>query len=239
VRSDKPIYSPRADFEQAGCEDPRIVEIEERIYMTYTAYDGHTPRVAISSISTKEFLARKWKGWTVPHVITPENVANKDACIIPELVLGKHMILHRVGESICAYLFDSLDFSKEKVDKCIEIISPRRGMWDGNKVGIAAPPIKTKEGWLLLYHGVSWSGTYRVGAVLLDTKNPTTVISRLAVPLFEPEEDYEKKGIVNNVVFPCGLIYRKGTLYMYYGGGDFVTAVATFSLKEILKRLTA
>ena len=107
--------------------------------------------------------------------------------------------------------------------------------WDGLKVGIAAPPIKTKYGWLLIYHGVSKShGTYRVGAVLLDKKDPAIVLSRTTDPIFEPEEQYEKSGIVNNVVFPCGAVEKDGLLYIYYGGGDKVTGVATIKLKLLV-----
>lgn len=243
-RCDKPIYFPRASFERHGdstsnygCEDPRLMKIGDRIFMAYTAYDGATPRVAITSIDEKEFLDKKWGAWTEPQVITPEGIANKDAAILPEPINGKYMVLHRVAESICADFLDSLDFSKEKVDECVEIIQPRRGMWDGGKVGIAAPPVKTKEGWLLLYHGVSWSTTYRVGAVLLDLKDPTIIKARTAIPLFEPHAEYEHKGVVPNVVFPCGLVVRGNTAYMYYGAADSVTAVATVKVSAILKML--
>jgi predicted GH43/DUF377 family glycosyl hydrolase len=254
-RSKKPIYIPRADFEKSpdggdhnfGCEDPRLVQIGDRIYMTYTAYNGSIPRVAISSISVNDFLKKKWQaggnspssGWGAPYVITPDGVDNKDACLLPEIVSGKYLIFHRVDSHICAYPLSSLDFAKEQVNQCIDILSPRRGMWDGNKVGIAAPPVKTKDGWLLLYHGVSWSTVYRVGAVLLDLKDPTTVLARTAVPLFEPEEEYERNGVKSNVVFPCGLVQVKDKAFMYYGAADFTVGVATFSIKEILKRLVS
>ncbi len=236
-RSDKPIYFPRADFESKGCEDPRVMEIEDRIYISYTGYDGSTPRVAISSISKKDFLAKKWSGWSMPNAITPSNIPNKDAAILPEKVNGKYMVLHRVNESICADYVGSLDFSKEKIDKCIEIISPRRGMWDGGKVGLCTPPIKTKKGWLILYHGVSWSTTYRVGAILLDLEDPTLVRARSAIPLFEPQEEYELKGVVPNVVFPCGLVVRNQVAYMYYGAADSVVGVATIKLHTLLGML--
>jgi predicted GH43/DUF377 family glycosyl hydrolase len=147
------------------------------------------------------------------------------------------MIFHRVNTSICVDYVSSLDFSKEKVTQCIEIISPRKGMWDGRKVGISSPPVKTKDGWLLLYHGVSWSTTYRVGAVLLDLEDPTIVKARTAIPLFEPETEYEHKGIVPNVVFPCGLTIRGSTAYIYYGGGDLVVGVATVKVSALLKML--
>lgn len=243
-RLDTPIYVPRMSFEMKagsdrdfGCEDPRIMKIGKRIYMAYTAYDGITPRVAVSSINEKDFLARKWDTWSEARIITPPGIANKDSAILPEPINGKYMIFHRVGESICADFVSSLDFTDEVVDECIDIIDPRKGMWDGGKVGLSAPPIKTKNGWLLLYHGVSWSTTYRVGAVLLDLKDPTIVKSRTAIPLFEPEEEYERKGLIPNVVFPCGLVVRGKTAYMYYGGGDSVIGVATVALSDLLEML--
>ena len=236
-RLDKPIYFPRAQFENQGCEDARIVKIDDRLYITYTAYDGITPRVAVSSISTNDFLKRRWAGWSNPEVITPPSISNKDSTILPEKVKGSYMIFHRVNESICADFVASLDFTKEKITQCIEIISPRRGMWDGGKVGISTPPVKTKDGWLLLYHGVSWSTTYRVGAVLLDLDDPTIVKARTAIPLFQPEEEYEHKGIVANVVFPCGLTVRGATAYMYYGAADLVSCVATVKISTLLRML--
>ena len=236
-RSDKPVYFARADFESKGCEDPRLMKIDGRIFMMYTAYDGVTPRVAVTSIAESDFLKKNWGSWTKPEIITPPSVANKDAAILPEPAKGGYMVFHRVHESVCADFVASLDFSKYKITQCIEIITPRRGMWDGGKVGISAPPVKTKMGWLLLYHGVSWSTTYRIGAVLLDLKDPTIVKARTAVPLFEPEEEYERKGVVPNVVFPCGLTIRGGTAYMYYGAGDYVIGVATMKMATLLRML--
>ncbi len=245
TRSDKPVYFARAPFEMRtdgggdnyGCEDPRLMVIEDRVYMTYTGYNGSVPRVAVSSISVKDFLKQKWSAWTMPEAITPENVPNKDSAILPEKVKGGYMLFHRVNESICADFVSSLDFTRERITQCIEIVAPRRGMWDGRKVGLSTPPVKTKDGWLLLYHGISWSSTYRVGAVLLDLEDPTIVRARTAIPLFEPQEEYERKGVVPNVVFPCGFVIRGSTAYLYYGGGDFVIGVATIKLSSILKML--
>lgn len=236
-RLTKPIYTPRLDIESRGCEDPRIVKIADRIYMTYTAYDGNIPRVAVSSIGTDEFLARRWSAWTTPDVITPLNVDNKDASFLPEAVNGTYMVFHRVHENICADFLASLDFSKSKVTRCIDILAPRKGMWDGLKVGISTPPVRTSQGWLVLYHGVSWSGIYRVGAILLDFNDPTMVLARTAIPFFEPQEAYEFNGIVSNVVFPCGMVVRGGTAYIYYGGADKVVGVATIKVAELLDML--
>jgi predicted GH43/DUF377 family glycosyl hydrolase len=249
-RPDKPIYFPRAPFERRneggnyGCEDPRIMRIGDRLYMAYTAYDGTTPRVAISSISEDDFLKRKWSAWSAPEAITPSGIPDKDAAILPEPVgglpdgsHGKYLVFHRVHECVCADYVGSLDFSKEKITQCIEIIAPRRGMWDGGKVGISTPPVKTKDGWFMLYHGISWSTTYRVGAVLLDLDDPTIVKARTAIPLFEPEAEYERKGAMQNVVFPCGMVVRGGTAYIYYGAADSVIGVATVKMSALLKMM--
>jgi predicted GH43/DUF377 family glycosyl hydrolase len=241
-----PAYVPREDFElkkiaggNSGCEDPRLTKIGETIYMCYTAFDGiGPPRVAITSITEKNFLHKNWE-WEKPIVITPPGVDDKDTCIFPEAINGRYFILHRVGDEICGDYIKSLSFKNEKINKCIRIMGPRTNAWDNYKVGISAPPIKTRHGWLLLYHGISKSHhTYRIGAVLLDLKDPAIVLSRTADPIFEPEESYEKNGLVNNVVFPCGMVTKDNMLYIYYGGADTVVGVATIELDVILAVLT-
>lgn len=243
-RLGEPVYIPREDFEtkkieggNSGCEDPRLTKIGKDLYMCYTAFDGiGPPRVAVTSIGVKDFLSRRWK-WKKPEIITPNDIDDKDACIFPEKVGGKYLILHRIGTDICADFLKSLDFKKETVNKCIRIFGPRPGMWDSTKVGITAPPIRTEKGWVLLYHAVSARHTYRVGAVLLDLKDPTIVLSRSADSIFEPEAPYEKEGLVNNVVFPCGMVVRDGLLYIYYGGADKVVGVATMELDILVDAL--
>ena len=244
-RLDDPIYVPRADFEMkkiaggnSGCEDPRLTQIGDTIYMCYTAFDTiGPPRVAITSITEKDFIAHRWI-WKEPVLITPPGFDDKDTCIFPEKLKDGYGVLHRVGNEICLDYIKTLDFTKDTIKKCIRILGPRPNAWDSAKVGISAPPIKTKYGWLLLYHGVSKShSTYRVGAVLLDLKDPGILLARQTDVLFEPVEDYEKNGIVNNVVFPCGMVVRNKLLYIYYGGGDKVTGVATMSLSTIIDSL--
>jgi predicted GH43/DUF377 family glycosyl hydrolase len=243
-RSLTPVYVPREEFEMkknggnSGCEDPRIAKIGDTLYMTYTAYDGvHPTRVALTSISCKDFLAKRWDKWAKPILTTPENVNDKDTCLLPEKIGGQYMLLHRIDPQLCADFLDSLDFKKSRLTRCIEIMGPRMGMWDSQKIGIAGPPIKTKEGWLLIYHGVSKSSTYRLGVVLLDLKNPSLVISRSVDAILEPLEEYERAGQTRNVVFSCGVVLRGDTLLIYYGGADTVLGVAKVSLKKLLKIL--
>ena len=241
-RLETPIYLPREDFEMkkipngnSGCEDPRLTKIGKTIYLCYTAYDSiNPPKVAVSSIDEKDFLAHNFN-WKKPFLITPPGLDDKDTCIFPEKFKEGYFILHRMNNEMCGDYLTSLDFNAGQVNKCIRVIGPRKNTWDSAKVGITAPPIKTKHGWLLLYHGVSKShSTYRVGALLLDLKDPAIVLARTSDPIFYPEEIYEKFGIINNVVFPCGVVVRNKDLYIYYGGGDKVTGVATIKLSTVM-----
>lgn len=244
-RSNKPIYKPREAFEEkrvpngnSGCEDPRLTVIKDTVYMTYTAYNGITPpSVAITCISKKDFLNKKWS-WSRPVVVSRDGVDDKDGCLHPEKVNGKYFLFHRVNNKICGDFGSTPWFRERNNFRNTTIIGPRKGMWDAQKVGISAPPIKTKKGWLLLYHGVSDDSVYRVGALLLDLKNPLNVISRTTDYIFAPVLDYEKVGQVGNVVFPCGAAVMDDIVYMYYGGGDSVVDVASCPLEKIIKALT-
>jgi predicted GH43/DUF377 family glycosyl hydrolase len=240
-----PMYAPRADFElkrgsptgNSGCEDPRIVRIENTLYMTYTAYDGvRAPAGAVSSISVEDFLARKFGQWTMPLILTPDGVDDKDLALLPEKINGNYLLYHRVNGQICADVLPDLTSGK-RVSRCVEIMGPRFGMWDGGKVGSAAPPIKVGNNWLMIYHGVSRHATYRLGAALLGPDG-TTLLARTADSIFEPLEKYEKEGEIANVVFSCGAVVRGDALYLYYGGGDKVIGVATSSLAHIVDALT-
>lgn len=245
-RSPEPIYTPRESFEgkrvpggNSGCEDPRVTQIGDTIYMCYTAYNGITPpAVAMSSISEKDFLAKNWGAWSRPTLVTRDGVDDKDGCLHPEKVNGKYFLFHRVNNTICGDFGETTEFKERNNFRNIPIMGPRRGMWDSVKVGISVPPIKTKKGWILLYHGVSGRSRYRVGAALLDLKDPTIVLARSTDAIFEPHEAYEIEGQVNYVVFPCGAIVKDGIIYMYYGGADSVIDVASIELEKLLESLT-
>ncbi len=243
-RLPEPIYVPREDFEtklgsptgNSGCEDPRIVCIDNTLHMTYTAYDGvHAPSGAISSISVDDFLARRFDRWSKPFILTPENVDDKDLALLPEKINGNYLLYHRINNQICADLLPDL-VSGKRVSRCIEIMAARHGMWDGVKIGIAGPPIRVGDNWLMIYHGVSRHGRYRLGAALFDPSG-TSVLARAADPIFEPLESYEIEGEVPNVVFSCGAVVRGDSLFLYYGGADRVIGVAVASLSHILKAL--
>ena len=201
-RLDKPAYIPREPFEgvspshpymsetsgiyvsggggMGGCEDPRLTRIDERVYMTYVAYDGYSPpRVALSSIHIDDFINKKWN-WKKPVLISPPHIVDKNACILPEKINGKYVIFHRVFPNILIDFVDDLDFDGKTRWLEGQFKIPTRALssdWDSLKVGCGPPPIKTKDGWLLIYQAVGAcdESRYKVGAMLLDLKDPTKV----------------------------------------------------------------
>jgi beta-1,2-mannobiose phosphorylase / 1,2-beta-oligomannan phosphorylase len=244
TRLEDPIYVPRMDYEQrknpnnySGCEDPRITKINDRFYLCYTAYDGfHPPRVALSWIKSKDLIEHNWL-WSKPILISPPGVDNKDTCLFPEKINGRYLLLHRGGgkEIALDWLDDLSHFDGVNWLEKEAAILPRPNSWDGEKIGVAGPPIKTPKGWLLLYHGVSdIDHQYRVGMMMLDLNDPAKVLYRSQYPILEPTETFEKEGLVPNVVFPCGMALVDKTLYVHYGGADKVICVATANIDELL-----
>lgn len=172
---------------------------------------------------------------------------DKDLMFFPRKINGKLAFLHRIRPGIQLVLVDSLsDLTQEfwrhyflHFNEHI-ILDPVGINHESGFIGGGCPPIETELGWLLIYHGVydtSKGYVYSAAAALLDIDNPNKVIARLVNPLFEPELDYEKNGVVSNVVFPTGTALFDDTLYIYYGAADECIACASMSLKALLKEL--
>ncbi len=234
-RLPEPVYIPREPFEVHGTEDPRLTLLNDTVYLAYTGFDGRIARGVLSSISQQDFLSKNFV-WSRPKAITPEGINDKDMCVFPELIGGKALVMHRIDPNICVEGLD-LETPNLTINSCIEIMGPRPGMWDAEKVGAAAAPIRVEEGWLFIYHAVGNDFVYRLGAALLDAETATTVIARTAAPIFSPLLPWEKEGLVRNVVFSCGIVLRDDTLFIYYGGADTAIGVATLSKKKLLARL--
>ncbi|NJD01544.1 MAG: glycosidase [Ruminiclostridium sp.] len=259
--SDKPVLSPEQDGPCAGCiEDPRIVKFDDTFYITY-AYRPFPPgqywkfgygevmkydmppsapiclrnNIANSGlIMSKDFKTYKRLGR-----ITKTNLDDRDVILFPEKVNGKFVMLHRpkewVGEKYgCKYPSIWICFSDDLMEwEDGKLLISGTSYWE-EKVGGSAPPLKTEEGWLTLYHGVDNKGVYRVGVMLLDLQDPAKVIARATDFIMEAEFDYECDGLYNNCIFPTGNVIVGDTLYVYYGGADKYCCVATCPVKEIL-----
>ncbi|HVO28928.1 MAG TPA: hypothetical protein VMT81_03030 [Candidatus Paceibacterota bacterium] len=245
-RLPEPVYVPREDFERklvpggnSGCEDPRITKLGNMLYMCYTAYDGKDPpRVAFTSIGIADMLDHKWN-WTRPVLISPPGLDDKDAAIFPKKIGGQYWFLHRLESDIWIDSTPDLNFDgKTKFLGGKILMRPRDTAWDSKRIGISGPPIETKDGWLLLYHGISKrTNHYNIRAALLDLKDPAKIMYRTHDTLLEPKMPYEREGIVPNVVFPCGAVPVRDQLFVYYGGADKVVAVATIGFKALVESL--
>lgn len=239
-----PIGDPDNPFVSGGgcggCEDPRATLIDGRIYMTYVAYNGWDhPRIALTSIALADFLAQRFL-WEKPVLITAPGVVDKSACLFPEKINGKYVILHRVFPDILIDYVDSLEFTGEQFLEGHAKIFPRsREWWDSRKIGAGAPPLRTKDGWLLIYQAVDDkdASQYKIGAMLLDLNEPSKVLYRSSRPILEPIEEYENFGFKAGVVYPCGAVIKDNVLFVYYGGADSFVCVATAELDEFLNNL--
>ncbi|HPF19745.1 MAG TPA: glycosidase [Syntrophomonas sp.] len=242
-RLDTPIFSPATPEEKMGCEDPRLIQIGERIWMLYTAYDGNIAQIAAASISLQDFLARRFTSWK-REGLAFKNIWDKDAILFPEKIKDRYILYHRIEPSMwITYMKDLVFPSREKH---AIIIGPRPGrMWDSLKIGAGAQPIKTRYGWLLIYHGVDHNYVYRLGVILVDLENPQRVIYRSPNPVLEPIEDYElglSGAWVPNVVFTCGavagtekeVLEDEDEILVYYGAADTSIGMAKATLAEMI-----
>jgi predicted GH43/DUF377 family glycosyl hydrolase len=226
-----------------GCEDPRLTLIGDRVYLTYTAFDGWgSIRIALSSIALQDFLNKQWK-WKKPALISPAGEIHKNWVLFPEKIHGKFAILHSISPKILVDYFDSLDdFDEEEavIKSKYDRIS-NTGAWDSWIRGAGPPPLKTKDGWLLLYHAMDLRdpNRYKLGAMLLDLNDPTKILYRSRTPILEPDFYYENQGFKAGVVYSCGAVINDGELYVYYGGADSVTCVAMASVDNFLSELKA
>ncbi|MFH0773363.1 MAG: hypothetical protein V1922_03560 [bacterium] len=244
-RLDDPIYPFRSPYEKprrsglpGGCEDPRITRIDGMLYMCYTAYDGELARLAMTSISVDDFVKRNFSAWAEPKIISPPNIMDKDGVLLPEKIDGKYVFFHRIEPNIVIDSVNDLEFRNNAYLGQQAYIVPRKESWDGVKIGINMAPLKTDRGWLAFYHGISAiDRNYRLGALLLDLSDITKVIAQTPYPLLEPEMVFEKKGVVDNVVFPCGCVKKGDDIFLYYGGADTVVCGAKINLTELLAYL--
>jgi len=244
-RLNYPIFVPEQDEEKQGCEDPRVVIIDDEIFMLYTAYDGIVAQIAAASISVEDFLNRNFDRWQRRGYVFP-GLWDKDAILFPEKIEGKYVIYHRIEPSIWVAYADDLVFPWHREGHKI-IMGPRSGkMWDSQKIGAGAQPIKTKRGWLLIYHGVDRNMVYRLGTILVDLKDPGKVLYRSPNPILSPETKDEVgergKSWVPNVVFTCGavpvedkeILDDDDEILVYYGAADTNICLATGKVRDLI-----
>lgn len=234
-----PSFVGRPTTSEYGVEDGRITMIGDTYYMAYVAVSDR------DGVSTSLAESKDLSSWTRWGLIFQEQ--NKDAVLFPEKINGLYVALNRPESSFTfskpniwiSYSPDLTFWGKER-----SLLNTRKNSWEIERNGAGPPPIKTKKGWLIIYHGVCLRRghvVYSAGAALLDLKNPEKVLARTPKdkPLITPSEKYEKSGFMNNVVFPTAAIQTKDEkdLIIYSGGADSIITVRKMSIGEILNSL--
>ena len=213
------------DYVKWGIEDTRITQIENKFYLTYTGYSKFQPLVMLSETSI--FVDFKIHG----PISEP---SNKDCAIFPEKINGYYWKVDRPSAEKRRDIWisrspDIIHWGGHKV-----LLEPEPGTWETDRIGSSSNPIKTREGWLMLYHGVR-SSIYKLGVVLLDLEKPWLVIGKSKGPIISPDYDYERIGDVNNVIFSNGWILEdNGDVKIYYSGADLNICLAETNIEYLL-----
>ena len=219
-----------------GIEDPRITFVPElgKYAIAYTAFGKGGPGVALAL--TTDFHEFERCGL----VMQPDD---KDAALLPRRIDGMFALLHRPATESGAHVWISYSPDLRSWGGHKLVLQARRGSWwDANKVGLSPPLIETERGWLMIYHGVRQTGggcLYRLGLALFALDQPDHCLVRGDSWIFGPEAPYEREGDVGNVAFPCGYTLDPDgdTLNLYYGAADTSVALATGSVRGMLRWL--
>ncbi|HOY17727.1 MAG TPA: pesticidal protein Cry7Aa [Haliscomenobacter sp.] len=205
----------------------RLAESKSKVNNKYLRYNGHP---TLYDNADKKTL-----------------VWDKNIVFFPRRINHKLHFLHRIKPDIQLVAVDNLDeltsvyWEDYFMHLQDHIVLESKHRHEVSYIGAGCPPIETKLGWLIIYHGVHDTPAgykYVACAALLDLENPIKEIARLPYALFTPEFDYETRGEVNNVCFPTGAALFDDRLYIYYGAADERIACASVSLAELLAELT-
>lgn len=259
-----PVLSPgQGNFDAGSVEDPRVVKFGDEYYMTY-AFRPYPPGqywkynydevIAPKHNNFAPLCLKENIGNTALAVskdlihfkkvgrLTQSCLDDRDVILFPEKINGRFYMLHRpknyIGKEYgtefpAVWIKSSEDLMSWNVPSKLLL---KGEQWWEVKVGGNTPPIRTDEGWLMLYHGVDDKFTYRIGACLLDLANPEKILYRTKDFILEPETEYEKNGLYKwGVVFPTGNVVVNGILYVYYGASDQWCCVATANLVELVQ----
>ena len=229
-------FASEVEYEEFGVEDPRITRIGDTFYFTYVAVSRHGAATALAS--TTDFQTFHRHG----IIFCPEN---KDVVLFPEQIGGEYVALHRPN---AATRFSAPEIWLARSSNLIhwgghEPVRAGSGAWEIGRTGAGAPPVRTREGWLAIYHGNDKRdddpgiGDYAAGALLLDLEDPQRLVRQSTGPILVPETEFEREGFVPNVLFPTGIVERDETFLIYYGAADAATGVVEISRTELLDAL--
>ncbi len=225
--------------------DPRITRLGDLYYIMFALDMDDGCQLGLGV--TKDFESFDFLGIT-----STEDIRN--GVLFPEKIRGKYLRMdrpnkarHQAGPTSGTTIWLSESDDLLHWQPRAALISGRFHYWD-EFIGSGPPPVKTRQGWLHVYHGVAGhfgsSNIYQAGAMLLDLHDPAKVIGRCRCNILEPREIYELAGQVPNVVFPSGMIVEKhdaegfalpdSPVKIYYGAADTAVGLATATIQDLL-----
>ena len=226
--------------------DPRLTLLGDTVYVLFAADTETGCKLGVGS--TKDFRTFDFIGLgSHPDI--------RNGVLFPEKMGGRFVRLDRPNRSALEGGVTSGDeiwfsSSEDLVTWTPEhvVMGGRWHYWD-ERIGSGPPPVKTRQGWLHVYHGIAThfaaASIYQVGAVLLDLQEPWKVLARSWNNLLEPREPYEMVGQVPNVVFPGGMVVERfdsegyalpeSPVRIYYGAADTCVGLATTTIGDLIK----
>ena len=235
TRRPDPVLVPETDYEKdGGVEDPRLVQIGDTYYLTYTGYNKKDAQLCLAT-------SRDLVHWDRKGVILPANKGNwnvkwtKSGAIVPEKIAGKYW-MYFLGTAADGTdqtgLASSSDLLKWTEETKTPVLPRRAGAFDSRVVEPGPSPLLASDGIVLIYNGADDKLVYRTGVAVFDRQNPRKVLYRSEQPIFAPERIWEKAGQVPNVVFVEGMVRQDNRFLFYYGGADEYVGVAEANTKK-------
>ncbi|WNS46726.1 glycoside hydrolase family 130 protein [Paenibacillus sp. MMS20-IR301] len=241
----KPVFKMH-DEEIIRAYDPRLTVIGRRCYMCFAVDTKHGIRGGIAVTDDLEHFE-------VLSLSTPDL---RNMVLFPEKIGGNYVRLERPftvysrggQDRFDAWISESPDLKYWGNSSLL--LAVEHVPFANDKVGPAAPPVRTDKGWLTTFHAVdvdpargkngwepAWKKRYTAGIMLLDLEDPRKVIGMAKQPLMAPETDYEiDGGFRNHVIFPGGMVLEDdGEVKIYYGSADTVECLATAHVDDLLR----
>jgi predicted GH43/DUF377 family glycosyl hydrolase len=229
TRSANPVLSPETDYEKnGGVEDPRLVKIGSTYYLTYTGYNKKDAQLCLAE--SLDLIHWKRLGVILPAYKGNWNKGwTKSGAILNKKIHGEYW-MYWLGTA--EDKTDQMGLSRSKdlihwTEVTQTPVLPRRpGKFDSRVVEPGPPPFLTDGGIVLIYNGADDNLVYRTGFAVFDRRDPAKLLLRSAIPVLEPQTEWEKTGQVPNVVFVEGMARNKGQWLLYYGAADKYVGLA-------------
>jgi beta-1,4-mannooligosaccharide/beta-1,4-mannosyl-N-acetylglucosamine phosphorylase len=229
--------------------DPRLTVIEGRIHLCFAVDTDHG--ICGGVAETEDFKTYKWLSLSAPD--------NRNMVLFPRRIGGRYVRYERPmpvymrqhPEAFPIWCAESPDLQYWGCNR--PVLGVDEVPYANMKIGPAAPPVETPQGWLVSFHAVhgdpsnrldgwepkGWFKSYYAGLMLVDLDDPSRLLGMMKAPLLAPETAYEKNGFRGNVIFPCGMLLEdSGEVKLYYGAADTCVALASAHVDDLLAACT-